>query len=189
MIAELLQELYKKQGALHAAEDQLKECKTDLETLQNYAKELDIIQVLFQKVAQETQEQLKYHLEDVVQLAIDTCFPGEYKFSVSFELLRGKTEAHIVLIKNGKEIDPLTAVGGGLVDLLSFALRISIWTLTKTRNTIILDEPFKHLSENLHSFAGEFLKTISKKMGIQFIMVSHNKTIIDSADNVITIGG
>ena len=140
-----------------------------------------------QDVAKRTQEQLTLHIEDVVNTALDTCFPDEYKFSLVFEIKRNKTEAKLVFFKNGYEIDPMEASGGGVVDVASFALRIAAWSLGKTDNVICLDEPMKFLSRDLQPRAGEILKEISTKLGIQFIMVSHVADIIQSADRVFEI--
>lgn len=143
--------------------------------------------VFVQEVAQRTQEQLTIHIEDVVNTALDTCFPGEYQFQLKFEVKRNKTEARLVFLKNGYEIEPMDASGGGVVDVASFALRIAAWSLGRTRNTICLDEPMKFLSRDLQPRAGEILSEISKKLGIQFIMVSHVNDIIQSADRVFEI--
>lgn len=142
---------------------------------------------LVQTVAQKTQEQLTLHIQDVVNTALDTCFPDEYEFRLVFEIKRNKTEARLVFYKNGFEIDPMEASGGGVVDVASFALRIAAWSLGKTDNTICLDEPMKFLSRDLQPRAGEILKEISTKLGIQFIMVSHVADIIESADRVFEI--
>lgn len=143
--------------------------------------------VFVQDVAQKTQEQLVLHIQDVVNTALDTCFPDEYEFNLVFEIKRNKTEARLVFMKNGFEIDPMEASGGGVVDVASFALRIAAWSLGKTNNVICLDEPMKFLSRDLQPRAGEILQEISKKLGIQFIMVSHVADIIQSADRVFEI--
>jgi len=95
-------------------------------------------QAFIQQVAKETQEQLRYHIEDIVQLALDAVFPGEYDFRVIFEIKRGKTEARLCFLRNGIEIDPLTSAGGGVSDVVAFALRLAVWSLGKTRRLIIL---------------------------------------------------
>jgi len=143
--------------------------------------------VFVQDVAKRTQEQLTIHIQDVVNTALDTCFPSEYQFQLVFEIKRNKTEARLVFFKNGFEIDPMEASGGGVVDVASFALRIAAWSLGRTNNTICLDEPMKFLSRDLQPRAGEILKEISSKLGIQFIMVSHVADIIQSADRVFEI--
>lgn len=151
---------------------------------------LEDAQVFLQKVAQETQEHLRFQIEDIVNLALETCFPGEYIFQIKFEISRGKTEAELVFLdqKTQRQIDPMNASGGGVVDLTTFALRIACYALERgTDNVIVLDEPFRFLSRDLQQRAGEILKTLSERMNLQIIMVSHIGEIIDIADKVFEV--
>ena len=117
----------------------------------------------------------------MVNLCLDTCFPDEYVFDVNFEIKRGKTEAELVLRQNGIELDdPMNQCGGGLVDLTSFALRIAAWSLGKSDNVIILDEPFKFLQPRELNVKGfEIIRKLSKELGLQFII---NSNSVYSAD-------
>lgn len=158
--------------------------------LQNRLKLLEQSQVFLQKVAQETQEHLKFQVEDVVNLALETCFPGEYNFQILFNVSRGKTDAELVFFdqKTNRQIDPMNASGGGVVDLTCFALRIACYALEQgTDNVIVLDEPFRFLSRDLQSRAGEILKTLSDKMHLQIILVTHIGELINIADKVFEV--
>jgi DNA repair exonuclease SbcCD ATPase subunit len=148
---------------------------------------LEAAQAFIQQVAKDTQEQLRFMISDIVNLALDTCFPGEYEFNVNFEIKRGKTEASLSFIKNGIEVDPMEASGGGVVDLASFALRIAAWSLGRSNNTIILDEPFRFLSKDLHPRAGEILKKLSEHLKLQIILITHNEEIITYAHKVFEV--
>ena len=155
-----------------------------------YLSLLEESQLLIQRVAQDTQSKLKFKVEDVVNTALDAVFPDEYSFSLDFELSRGKTEARLVFDskKTGREIDPMNASGGGVVDLTSFALRIACFALEQgTDNVIVLDEPFRFISRDFQSRAGEILKSLSRKMGIQFIIVTHIAEMIDVADKIFEV--
>lgn len=158
--------------------------------LNSELKSLEDAQVFLQKIAQETQEHLRFQIEDIVNLALETCFPGEYIFQIKFEISRGKTEAELVFLdqKTQRQIDPMNASGGGVVDLTTFALRIACYALERgTDNVIVLDEPFRFLSRDLQQRAGEILKTLSERMNLQIIMVSHIGEIIDVADKVFEV--
>ena len=147
-------------------------------------------QTFLQKVAQSTQENLKFKIEDIVNLALDSVFPDEYLFQMNFEVSRGKTEAELVFQdkRTGQTIDPMEASGGGVVDLTCFALRLSAFALENgTDNLIILDEPFKFISRDLQERAGEILKTLSEKMKLQIIMVTHIPEFIEVADKVFEV--
>ena len=146
------------------------------------------MQALVQKVAKETQEQLKFQIEDIVKTCIDTCFPDEYDFKVEFEIKRGKTECALKFYKNGHEIDDLLeSGGGGVVDIASFGIRIAAWSLGNTANTLVLDEPFKFLSRDLQARGGEILSEISKKLHLQIIMNTHIPELVEQSNRVFKV--
>ena len=158
--------------------------------LNNKLQAIEKAQLFLQGVAQVTQENLKIQVEDIVNLALDTCFPDEYLFSIDFDISRGKTEASLKFTdkRTGREVDPMNASGGGVVDLTSFALRVACYVLERNSdNVIILDEPFRFLSRDLQARAGTILKELSNKMGIQIIMVTHIGEIIDVADRLFEV--
>jgi DNA repair exonuclease SbcCD ATPase subunit len=144
-------------------------------------------QVFIQQVAKDTQEKLRFHLEDIVNLAMDVVFPGEYDFRIIFEIKRGKTEARLCFIRNGVEIDPLSSSGGGVSDVCSFALRIAVWSLGETVPVMIFDEPFRNLSKDLQSKASEMLKQLSQRLKIQMIMSTHEDSMVDVADRLFKV--
>lgn len=147
-------------------------------------------QLILQTVSQQTQEQLSWHINDLISSAIDSVFPeDQFTFFLEFVQRRGKTEADMFLADSkGNKVKPADAEGGGLVDIVSFALRICLWSLTRSsRNAIIIDEGFKFLSRDLLPKAGELVKTLSEKLGLQIIMVSHLDELIDMADRVIVV--
>jgi DNA repair exonuclease SbcCD ATPase subunit len=146
---------------------------------------LELAQVLLQQTAQETQEELKIHIEDIVQLALDAVFPNQYVFKIVFAIRYGKTEAELVFIsrKSGKDIEPMNASGGGVVDVCSFALRLAAWTLAgNTDKIIILDEPFRFVSRDLQDRVGTMMKSLSHRLGLQIIMTTHIPELIEMAD-------
>lgn len=178
------------QGMKKQVEKSLSESKLALEKLSNRARLVEQAQAFLQKVAQDTQSQLKFQIEDIVNLALETCFPGEYSFQLEFNIARGKTDAELVFLskRTGRAVDPMNASGGGVVDLTAFALRIASFALEQgIDNIIILDEPFRFISRDLQARAGEILRTLSQKMGLQIVIVTHIDTLIDVADRVFEV--
>lgn len=152
-------------------------------------KRLEKAHAIIKQVGLETQQQLKVHISDITSLALDSVFDEPYKLVLDFVERRDKTECDILFEKDGSYIDPLTAAGGGVVDLAAFALRIASWAMRtpRTRNTIILDEPFKHLSKDLHDRASQMIQNLSKQLGIQFIIVTHEPALSQFADKVFEV--
>lgn len=174
-------------GQKNLLEAQSTKLKGELNQLKEDQMALEEAQTLLQMIAKETQEQFKIHIEDIVQLALDACFPEIYRFSIVFEIKRGKTEATLLFWKGDHTIDPIEESGGGVVDLAAFALRIACWSLGNTDNVVVLDEPFRFLSKDLQPQAAEIMKRISHKLNLQFIMVTHNKELIECSDKVFEV--
>ena len=154
--------------------------------LKKIIRDLDEAKVVAQTVAQQTQAQLEYCISELVTLALEAVFDEPYKLKLEFVLKRGRTEAVIEFERDGETLDPMTASGGGAVDVASFALRIALWSLSqpRSRNSILLDEPFRFLSRELQPKAGAMLKMLAERLGLQFIVVTHNQALIESADRV-----
>jgi ABC-type Mn2+/Zn2+ transport system ATPase subunit len=162
----------------------LAEANAALVDLRSGLEHLEAAQAFLQRVAQDTQEQLKIHVEDIVQLAIDSCFPGEYRFVIDFEIKRGRTEAVLSFEKARVKVSPMDAAGGGVVDIAAFALRVAAWTLGRTSNTVILDEPFRFVSRDLQPRAAGILRELSERLDIQYLIVTHNAEIVEASHRV-----
>ena len=83
--------------------------------------------------------------------------------------------------------DELVVVGA--VDVASFGLRVALWSLRRPRPApvISLDEPFKHLSDDMGETAIDMLKLISKRLGMQFIVSSHSPDLKAGADKGFSV--
>ena len=155
---------------------------TEIANLQLRMTSADKARVIIQNVAKETQQNLEFHISKLVTTALNSVFPDEIQFVTRIEIRRKKTECDLLFEEFDQEYNPLKGSGYGPVDVASFALRISFWSLNRNRPTMILDEPFRNVSPDLQYKVSEMLKMISKRLGIQVIMVSHQKDINIAAD-------
>lgn len=152
---------------------------------QNRAVCIDEALSFCQLVAKETQEQVKFQLEDIVNLALNAVYSDKYRFEALIEPKRNGSEARLVLFnKDGFELDPLESTGGGVCDILSFALRIALLVISKNDRVLIMDEPFKFISKDVRESAIEIIKRISSDLGVQIICVTHDDELIECADRV-----
>jgi DNA repair protein SbcC/Rad50 len=176
------------EGRRQALTESRDELGVKMERLEGELNNILEAQTILQMVAQKTQEELKYHIESIVSMALDAVFPEPYEFEVSFEIKANRTVAECWFVRDGQRVDPMNATGGGAVDIASFALRVVFWSLLykskKIRPLLVLDEPFRFVSRDLQQKAGMMMKELSDKLGVQFIMVTHNKDLIDAADRV-----
>lgn len=165
---------------LHNLTETSKEIKVLKKDLIKHEKAKEIIKL----VGKETQQQLKFHIEDITSLALESIFKNPYKLDVDFIERRDKIECDLMFIRGDSKIKPISSSGGGAIDVASFALRIASWSMSypRSRNTIILDEPMKHISVDLREKASMMIKEISKRLGIQFIIITHDPVLATWAD-------
>ena len=162
-------------GKLNLLQSQLQKQESIVKEKTEYLANLEKAQAFIQNVAKKTQEQLKYHIEDIVQLALDSIFPHEYRFSIDFEVKYGKTSCNLIFKNNGYEIDIMKAAGGGVVDIASLALRVAIWSIGKTDNVLVLDEPIKNIQPALLQMeAWDIIQKLSQQLNLQFIIITNS---------------
>ncbi len=132
-------------------------------------------QNILQHISQAIQQEAHNRISDVVSRCLEAIFDEPYTFMIKFERKRGKTEARLIFERNGLEIDPLTASGGGVIDVAAFALRLACLILTRphARRLLILDEPFRFVSSEYRSRVKSLLETLAEEMNIQFVQVTH----------------
>ncbi len=167
----------------------LSELETKIETRQVRMNNAEQARVIFQEVAKRTQQNLEYHISNLVTLALSAVFPDPPKFIVKFETRRNQTECDLLFSENGSEpYKPINGSGGGVMDVASFALTISVGRLEKEKRPIfIMDEPFRYVSPGLQGNVGDMLSMINKKLNIQLIIVSHAEDVNQKADKTFTM--
>lgn len=165
---------------LNTRKQRLEEIKVETETLLKS-------QSVLQEVAKEVQSKLSVKIDSIVNLGLATCFGDEYKFELRYVPARGKTEVEFVLLQNGKEIDPMNQNGGGLVDLLCFCLRVAVYNISHVDNVIVFDEAMKFLSKGFKEKAAELIQTLSERLKIQFIEVTHIEEMMEHSDKQFVI--
>jgi len=159
----------------------VEECRTIREKLtqaENHLTYVNEAQIIAQFVAKEIQQKAHSKISGVVSRCLETVFVGKdvYGLRIHFDRKRKKTEARIVLVKNGHEIDdPKNADSGGVIDVAALALRASCIVLAKpnVRRLITLDEPFKFVDEVYRMNVCSLLEGLAKEFKFQFLMVTH----------------
>jgi len=163
-------------GELNSTSRQHKEEEKSLEQAKKELEDIKEAQDIAQQVSQMIQQQAHQKIEGVVNECLKVVFGDTYKFKIDFQRKRGKTEADLLLLKDGYEIgNAMDADSGGVVDLCSFALRLSCIALSKPhlRRIILLDEPFRNLDMQNRAKVGMLLEQLSKDFKMQFIVVTH----------------
>ncbi len=173
-------------GQKKALENLLLDKKNISSTIeQNYKNTLEA-RLHIQNVAKETNNQFKIKIDNSVTTALRSVFGDDYVFDSEFINKRNSTECILsVKDKYNNKMNLLKDKGGGVADIVSFALRISLWSLSVPRSAsvIILDEPAKNISKQYKELFSQFMKEVSDKLNIQFIMVTHENSLIECSDS------
>lgn len=165
-----------KLSALAVARHRLRDERKGLLQAEDREAALREAQSLAQTVAAAVQEEAHAKLADIVTRSLAAVFDVPYVFKIRFETKRGRTEAVLAFERGGLEVDPMTAAGGGVVDVAAFALRISCLLISRPplRRLLVVDEPMKMLSKEYSERVRELILMLAQELDIQFIIVTHN---------------
>ena len=139
--------------------------------------DIDRVQEVMQSTAAVVQNGFGTFIGSLVTKAIHHVFPEKKddNFIVSFRENRGKTECQLFIVtKGGEHAHPFDCSGGGVWDVIAFALRCAVLSLERPKPSmfLVLDEPFKflHGSES-RAKALSMMKNTFDAIGIQGIVV------------------
>lgn len=170
----------------------LKQTINDLELNRQFISKLQVLQEdhvkakeIILSVSAGMRLQIKGLLEHLVTTAIHAIFDNSISFVVNIN--EEKSEVDFSLLKGGQPHPIVDFVGEGLVDVISFALRVSILSLSRRPRILILDEPFRFLNKARHSAAGELISRLSKDLAIQFVIVTHSDDLMEGADKIFQV--
>ncbi len=115
------------------------------EDLEDVAVAREIIKALADKV----RDKVRIHINAVVNVALEQISADRYEFDLEFVKQKDKAVANLTLIdhyQGGAKYHPVDSCGGGVVDVIGFALQMAAWRLKKTSPLLVADEPFRFVS-------------------------------------------
>lgn len=148
---------------------------------------------LFQLTAAFSREQSKAHIEALVTSCLRIVFSSDISFIIEMTEANRRIHANFLI---QDEIDGITTTfppqetrGGGLVDVVSLALRISLLLRYQppVEGILLLDEPAKHLSEEYIHNVAELLMQVAEEFDLQIILVTHNRHLAYMGETVYEI--
>jgi len=184
-----IQEEYKKQIIeKNIFEKDLKHKKRSFTFTNIKINNLEEVHSVWIKLADKIQMNARSHIEAVVTMAIQSVFQKPYKFKLVFEEKRNNITCTPLVIEDGYEYSPKDQMGGGMIDIIGFALRITLWSMRvpRSRNIFMLDEPFRFCGD-LTLKAAVMLKKLSEKLKFQVLLVTHNTELKEVCDRVWVI--
>lgn len=187
-IQELTVEYATKKSLKERFEKELARKTEELEETFAYIDVLEQVRILLQRTSEYAREQIKQQIEMLVTHCLQFVFGPNLEFQIELSELRGRTNAEFYVVSLYDNISiktkPQDARGGGVVDVISLALRIAVIQSTGVykEGPLILDEPAKHVSGEYIANVAQFLKQISDVFNRQIIMVTHNHYLSEIAD-------
>ena len=181
-------------GKHQVLKDSLDNIQNQIERELKYEDLLTKVILLFQKTAAYAREQSKRQIEDLVTKCLQFIFETDIEFLIELSEKRSVPNAEFFVKSNYDEgysviTRPELSRGGGVVDIVSIALRLAFIQLHRPiiEGPIILDEPGKHVSSDYIFNLGDFLNKSSSLFNRQIIMVTHNEHLAQICDKAYTV--
>lgn len=181
-------EYYKQKGKMDILVEQTANIEGKLASIKGEIDILQQVKLLLQNASQYAREQSKKQMEYTVTQCLQYIFDPSLEFKIEILEKSNRIEAEFYVVSNinGEQIKtkPQDSRGGGVVDIISLAIRIAMMEINepKIQGPLILDEPAKHVSDEFITNVSEFLKQIGSTFKRQIIMVTHNNYLLESAD-------
>lgn len=178
-LARLRQEYDRGVGARRVLEERLDAVEARREELQRQLVQWDLERILLGKVSDMARSRVKAHVETTVTAALQAVLGRPMRFEVRLRDLGGQPAADWLVVSQdgGEEIvtDPEDGRGGGVLDIVSLALRMAVLELSRPRidGPLIIDEGGKHVSRQYLPALAEFLKEYAARTGRQVLFVTH----------------
>jgi DNA repair exonuclease SbcCD ATPase subunit len=166
------------------------ESKEELSSEQELLGYLEKARWVLTEVTRLTQVEFKDYVETLVTSALQTVYDRPLEFKLLFERRSGRLHCIPKVYENGEEFELDEELGGGAIDVVSFAFRVVLWSLQvpKSRATFVLDEPMKFVGKGeLLERAGMVFREVSDKLGFQLIIVTHEPQLTQIADKVFHV--
>lgn len=137
---------------------------------------LEEARIILTEVTRQTQSYFKDRVEKLVTMAIQSVY--DRKISFKFILLDKNNRLNCIpkVEENGHEFNLEFSKAGGLLDIVSLAFQVVLWSLRspRSRPVFILDEPVKFVGKgDLLLRAGRLIRKLSHELNLQFIITTH----------------
>lgn len=166
------------------------EIERDKRAIEGAKSELEVSEEvvdLLTKYASLKEDEIKTKIDRVITKGLRAIFPDEdFESRLDFTVKRGQAVAEPKLITGELETNIVDADSGGVANVVGFLYQLLVLALRKPRQRQIIfaDEPFKNLSEEYLEATGEFIRTLTDRLGMQVVLITHQHELKSVADIV-----
>jgi DNA repair exonuclease SbcCD ATPase subunit len=180
-----------KLGKLDAVTNSLNVCEKRINELTLNEDMVSKSSLFLQSLSDSARIQVIEKISGLVTEVLQAVKDKNLSFKMELGNERGQPDLKFFVVDGltGKEMDVLESYGGGIADLVSFALRVSLllkWQ-PKLERVLIVDEALKFVSVADQELAGEFVRKLSEQLGLQIIFISHSKTLAEKAHKTFEV--
>jgi DNA repair ATPase RecN len=184
-------QLHAKLGRRDALVSKLNEAESRIKIIDS---EMDIAtkaSLFMQNLSDTTRKEIVEKISSIVTDALQKVKDKNLEFKMSLTTERNQVDLKFTILNKttGQEYDILSSCGGGIADIVTFPLRISLllkWSPELAR-VMILDESFKFVGVQDQELLGEFIRQISERLNIQILLVTHSPTLSNKAHKMFTV--
>lgn len=144
---------------------------------------LRIAQDIMNQVGVLAQSEIKNVIEKLVSQALQFTHGPNYSFEMDNRVARNQPETYMYVIIDGQRNSLKDELGGSVVDVVCFALRVVFWAIRvpRTEPVLLLDEPFKNGGKQ--EALCQMIKYLSDLLGVQFVIITYDERVIGIADS------
>ena len=148
----------------------------------------ELVQQLLAMTSEASREQIRAHIEATVTAALKTVFGEGLSFRVVIGQMGGQPtvtwNVESLYGDNVMSTGVEDARGGGVVDVISLALRLAVLEIyqPKIGGPLVLDEPGKMISAEYAVNLARFLQAYSRETGRQCLLITHATQLAEFAD-------
>lgn len=129
-------------------------------------------------------ERIEGGIASIISHGLSVVFGEPIEVVLETTTFRDTTSMEILIRQNGALSSVLDAKGGSLVQVLGFLWRLFLTVTAQPplARVLVLDEPFAMVSEEYRPALAELLRELSTRLGVQFLIITHEKELTDAAD-------
>jgi ABC-type glutathione transport system ATPase component len=147
------------------------------------------------EVADARRNTVKSKIEGILTEAMHMIYGLQYRVEFDYSFKANRSNMEIEVVKNAqiggesREVRrTMEGCGGGVGDTIAVPLRLLVMLGSRqTDKVAILDEAYKHMDGDRIENVANFIKDISKRLGIQIIFLSHHEIMQNVAEKVFQV--
>ena len=169
-------------------QDTLKSKTFALNITNKKIKDNEEARAVFTTLSKEIQKNTKEHIETITTMSMQAVFDRPYTYHLIFEEKRNTMTCTPIIKLGDKEYVPKDDQGGAMLDIVGFIQKIILWSMEspRSRNTLILDEPFRFCG-SFTIKAARIVAELSRKLKLQLIIITHSTELAEICDRTFKV--